>query len=53
MRRRAMALLQERPGMGTPEVSAGLEDYAQMLRKMKRKKEAQEIELQKKALFPR
>jgi hypothetical protein len=43
----------ERPEVLNAELQAGLWDYAQMLRKMKRGQEARQIDRQVKSLLPR
>ena len=50
---RLLASVEQKPGILTDEVRAGLAGYAQMLRKMKRKSEARGLGLQLKSLAPR
>jgi tetratricopeptide (TPR) repeat protein len=47
------AIVTETPEVLNTEIRAGLGDYAQMLRKMKRRQEARQIDRQLKSLLPR
>jgi len=51
--RRMLALVEERPNVSTDDVGRGLHHFAEMLRKMKRKSEARELEVQLKTMLPR
>jgi tetratricopeptide (TPR) repeat protein len=49
--RRALAMAEEQPALRTDEISAGLTHFPSMLRKMKRKAEARELDTQMKNIF--
>ena len=51
--RRALAIVTQSPTFQTDEVSQGLRHFPEMLRKMKRKSEARDLDAQLKAILPR
>jgi len=51
--RRVMAIVEDKPGLRTEEVRIGLLRFPAMLRKMKRRTEARELDEQLKTLLPR
>jgi tetratricopeptide (TPR) repeat protein len=51
--RRSLAMVESRPVLITQEVSLGLVHFPVMLRKMKRKAEARELEMQMKSILPK
>ncbi len=48
-----VAIVEDRPGLRTGEVRVGLLRFPEMLRKMKRRTEARELDEQLKTLLPR
>ena len=50
---RMLAIVSERPEVVNAEIRAGLRDYAQMLRKMKRRQEAAQIDRRLRSLLPK
>ena len=51
--RRALGMVEEKPALRTDEISFGLSHFPPMLRKMKRKNEARELDAQIKSILPK